>query len=394
MDIETITTYCQKFIKIPGETGLEKDAADFLKNIMEELDFDEVSVDDWGNVIGTIEGNGSQNILLEGHLDTVGIGDPALWSVEPYAGVIRDGRLYGRGASDMRTALMTMVLAAAALIPERDSLKGNISVAGIVCEETFEGVAFGKVLDVVQPDLVILGEASELHLNIGQRGRAEIQVITFGKSAHSANPDAGINAVKQMMQLCPQIDKLSLGHDELLGPAILELTDIRSEPYPGKSVIPEKCIVTYDRRLLPGETEESVLQPIQDIIARLQEQDPAFKAEAKIVEAEERCYTDAIISGKRFFPAWKFPPDASFIQTAQQALKQSGLSGELSHYAFCTDGSQSAGIRGIPTLGFGPSRENLAHVVDEYVELEQLVQAYHGYIEMLRAILKGANVEN
>ena len=392
MNAETITNYCRQLVAIPGETGQEKDAADFLKSVMEELNFDEVFVDDWGNVIGTIKGKGSQNILLEGHLDTVGIGDPALWSVGPYDGVIRDGRLYGRGGSDMRAALMTMVLAAAALIPEKDSLKGNISVAGIVCEETFEGVAFGKVLDVVQPDLVILGEASELRLNIGQRGRAEIQVIASGKSAHSANPDAGINAVKQMMQLCRHIDKLSLGHDELLGPAILELTDIHSEPYPGKSVIPEKCVVTYDRRLLPGETEKSVLQPIWDIIARLQEQDPVFKAEAKIVEAEEQCYTDAIISGKRFFPAWKFSPDASFIQTAQNALKQSGLSGELSHYAFCTDGSQSAGVRGIPTIGFGPSRENLAHVVDEYVEVEQLVQAYRGYIEILRAMLKGADV--
>ncbi len=387
MNAETLTSYCQKFVKIPGATGQEKEAADFLKNVMEEFDFDEVWSDEWGNVIGKIIGNGLQNIVLEGHLDTVGIGDPALWSVGPYDGVVRDGRLYGRGTSDMRAALMTMVLAAAALIPEKETLTGNIIVAGIVCEETFEGVAFGKVLDAVRPDLVILGESSELRLNRGQRGRAEIQVITQGKSAHSANPAAGINAVKQMMLLCQQIEQLELPHDELLGPAILELTDIHSDPYPGKSVIPEKCVVTYDRRVLPGETEESVLRPIQDIIVRLQQQDRSFKAKAMIVEAEECCYTGAKIAGKRFFPAWKFPPDASFIQTARQALEKSGMKGEISHYAFCTDGSQSAGIRGIPTIGFGPSRENLAHVVDEYVETEQLVQAYRGYVEILRAVL-------
>ena len=387
MTPEILITYCQKFIKIPGETGQEKGAADFLKSVMEELKFDEVFVDEWGNVIGKINGNGSQNILLEGHLDTVGIGDPALWSVKPYGGAIRDGRLYGRGASDMRAALMAMVFAAAELIPEKTTLKGNIIVAGIVCEETFEGVALGKVLDAVQPELVIIGEASELHLNIGQRGRAEIQVTTYGKSAHSANPDAGINAVKQMMQLCESIEKLALAHDELLGPAILELTDIHSEPYPGKSVIPEKCVVTYDRRLLPEETEVSVLQPIQGIIAQLRQQDSSFKAEAKIVEAEERCYTGTAIAGKRFFPAWKFFSEAPFIQVAKQALEQGGLPSQLSHYAFCTDGSQSAGIRGIPTIGFGPSRENLAHVVDEYIELDQLVQAYRGYVEILREML-------
>ncbi len=388
MKPETLTEYCQKFIRIPGETGQEEDAADFLKSVMEELRFDEVVVDEWGNVIGKIYGNGSQNILLAGHLDTVGIGDPVSWSTEPYGGLIRDGRLYGRGTSDMRAALMAMVLAATELIPEKTTLKGNIIVAGTVCEETFEGVAFGKILDVICPNLVIVGEASGLHLNIGQRGRAEIQVVTYGKSAHSANPEAGVNAVKQMMQLCQHIERLALAHDELLGSAILELTDIRSEPYPGKSVIPEKCIVTYDRRLLPGETEESVLQPIQEVIVRLQQQEPLFKAEATIVEAEEDCYTGATIAGKRFFPAWKFSADAPFIQVAKRALEQGGLTNQLSHYAFCTDGSQSAGIRGIPTIGFGPSRENLAHVVDEYIELDQLVLAYQGYVKILREMLK------
>lgn len=206
MTRETLLTYCRDFVRIPGETGQEQPAALFLKATMEILGFDAVSIDEYGSVIGVIHGSGEQTIMLEGHLDTVGVTDASAWTIDPYGGLVRDGKLYGRGASDMRAALMTMTCAAAALLPEKARLQGNIVVTGVVCEETFEGIAFGKILDRIQPDLVILGEATELNLCIGQRGRAEIQIITQGKSAHSANPSEGVNAVTQMMRLCQWLE--------------------------------------------------------------------------------------------------------------------------------------------------------------------------------------------
>jgi acetylornithine deacetylase/succinyl-diaminopimelate desuccinylase-like protein len=287
----------------------------------------------------------------------------------------------------MRAALMTMTCAAVALIPEKAQLQGNIVVAGVVCEETFEGIAFGKILDRLEPDLVILGEATELNLCIGQRGRAEIRIITQGKSAHSANPAQGVNAVTQMMRLCQRLEHLNLPVDALLGPAILELTDIHSEPYPGKSVVPERCLATFDRRTLPGESAASVLQPLQEIIAQLHDENSIFQAKARIVAAQERCYTGQTLSGTRFFPAWKAATDALYVRNALRALEKTGLPAQCSHYSFCTDGSQSAGVRGIPTIGFGPSRETLAHVADEYIELEQIERAYQGYIALLRGLL-------
>lgn len=385
----SILTYCRDFVRIPGETGQEQQAALFLKAAMKALGFDEVAIDEYGSVIGVIHGHGEQTIMLEGHLDTVGITDASAWTVEPYGGLVRDGKLYGRGASDMRAALMSMTCAAADLISEKERLQGNIVVTGVVCEETFEGIAFGKILDRLQPHLVILGEATELKVCIGQRGRAEIQIITQGKSAHSANPSQGVNAAKQMMRLCQQLEQLKLPVDELLGPAILELTDIHSEPYPGKSIVPERCLATFDRRTLPGESEASVLQPIQEIIAQLHNEDSTFQAEVQVVAAEEQCYTGQMLSGTRFFPAWKASADAPYVRTALQALESAGFPAQCSHYSFCTDGSQSAGVRAIPTIGFGPSRESLAHVVDEYIELEQLERTYHGYIALLRGMLLG-----
>lgn len=381
---------CQTVIQHPSESGQEENAARFVKGVMEKLGYDEVWIDKLGNVLGRIKGNGSSVILFDGHIDTVGVNDADAWKYDPFKGEIDQGRIYGRGTSDMKCALMAMVYGAADLIPEKDKLNGDIVVAGIVCEEEFEGVAQSHVLDEIKPDLVIIGEASELNLKIGQRGRAEVVVVTHGRSAHSSNPQAGINAVKKMNRLLREIESMTLDTDDFLGPAIIEVTDIISEPYPGASVIPLKCRATLDRRTLPGETKETVLSPIRKIIKRLGENDPDFSAEVCLARAKQVCYTGTPIDAERFFPAWQFQVDETFIQQSLAALNSAGLSPEISHYSFCTNGSQSAGFRGIPTLGFGPSRENLAHVANEYVEIDQLEKARAGY----KALAAGALTYN
>ena len=379
---------CQELIRRPSESGHEEAVATYIKGVMERFGYDKVWIDELGSVVGVIDGGGSRTVLLQGHMDTVGVVDKTAWRFDPYAATVDDGRIYGRGASDMKCALMAMVYGAGALAAHDRRPPGTIAVAGVVCEEEFEGVAQGHVLDQVKPDIVIIGEASELKLNIGQRGRAEIVVKTFGKSAHSSNPSAGINAVKKMYPLLAALEEMPLPRDPFLGSAVMELTDIHSEPYPGASVIPALCRVTLDRRLLPGETEASVLAPIRDIIAALQEKDADFSAEVSLASAEKESYTGRTISATRFFPAWQFPHDAPFVIKAKAALVAAGLSGDLSHYKFCTDGSQSAGVRGIPTMGFGPSSESLAHVKDEYVSIAQLEKARKGYTSLIDALLE------
>jgi len=381
---------CQEMIRIPGESGKEERVASFLREMMEDAHYDQVWIDDWGNVIGKILGHGPFNLLLQGHMDTVSVEDKSSWQYPPYEGVIRNGNLYGRGSSDMKSALTAMVLAGAEFVSLKKELKGNLIVAGVVNEEIFEGVAQGKVLDQINPNLVILGESSDLKLCIGQRGRAEIQVTTYGKSAHSANPDEGINAVRNMLRLIIALENISLAQDDFLGRAILELTDIHSYPYPGRSVIPAKCLATFDRRLLPGETEYQVIKPIQKEIEKLSQKDSCFIADAHIVEAQGQCYTGKTFSAKRFFPGWSFGERETFIQVAKKALKKIGFSDLISHYAFCTDGSQSAGVRKIPTIGFGPSYEKLAHIRDEYIEIAQIKAAYQGYIALIKAFLMDA----
>lgn len=194
----------------------------------------------------------------------------ALWQHDPYGAELVDGKIYGRGTSDMKGSVAAMVMAAAGFAKARGhDFAGTVYVSCTVHEECFEGVSSRNITKLCHPDCVIVGEATSTTLKIGQRGRAEVVLETKGKSCHSSNPDEGVNAVYLMTELIQEIRKLSAPEHPVLGKGILELTDIVSSPYPGSSVVPEYCRATFDRRLLVGETERDVLQPLEALIARV-----------------------------------------------------------------------------------------------------------------------------
>jgi putative selenium metabolism hydrolase len=387
---EDIICLSKKLIALKSYSGQEQDAAGVLKAYMKEKKFDSITVDDYGNVIGTIKGKRSgKRLLFDGHIDTVPVGNEQDWKYKPFDPEIVEGKLYGRGSTDMKGAVAAFTAAAGFFASDNDrDFPGEIFIAGVVHEECFEGVAARKVSELVRPDFVIIGEASELNLNIGQRGRAEIVVETFGVPAHSANPEKGINAVYRMCKAVEAIRRLKPPEHPVLGKGIMELTDIKSNPYPGASVVPEYCRATYDRRLLVGETKESVLAPIKELLKQLSTEDPAFNAHVSFARGKETCYTGAVIEGERFFPGWIFDEKEPFIQEVCAELRSSGLSSRTGRYNFCTNGSHYAGEAGIPTLGMGPSRENLAHTIDEYVETSELFGAAESYYAIMKALLK------
>lgn len=382
--------YCQELIKCKSYSGQEDKVGARLAEAFKELGFDEVDVDQYGNVIGRIKGNRpGKAILFDGHIDTVPVPDASKWEYDPFSAIVANDRIYGRGASDMKGAVAAMLCAAGYFAQDVSrNFAGDIYVAGVVHEECFEGVASRSVSARVKPDYVVIGEASELNLKRGQRGRAEIVVETYGKPAHSANPQEGVNAVYKMTKLIDRIRGLKPGSQPVLGEGILELTDIKSSPYPGASVVPELCRVTYDRRLLVGETKESVLKPLLDIISELEKEDPEFKAKAYYAIGKENCYTGGAIDGERFFPGWLYDEQDEFVQAALAGLREVGLNPEIAHYSFCTNGSHYAGEAGIKTIGFGPSKENIAHTTNEYIETDQLFKAAEGYYAIIKSVLK------
>ena len=382
---------CRELIRRPSVSGEERAAAEFLRDTMADLGYPQVEIDRYGSVLGRIPGRRpGKTILLDGHIDTVPVEDPGLWAHDPFAGEVEGERLYGRGASDMKGGVAAMVLAAARFARDTGGdYAGTVCVSCSVQEERFEGVACREVARLARPDYVIIGEATSTTLKIGQRGRAEVTVEARGRSCHSSNPEKGINAVYHMAELIGELRRLPPPEHPLLGQGILELTDIISAPYPGASVVPGLCRATFDRRLLPGETAESVLGPIRAAIARVKERLPELEAAAELTKGSSVCWTGDTLAAERFFPAWVLPEDHRLVRAALAGLREAGIDAPLSHYAFCTNASSFCGELGIPTVGFGPSLESLAHVTDEYIEIGQLERACRGYQGILRALTAG-----
>ena len=385
---EQVIKVLQNLIQRRSYSGEEKEVAEYIKELCLEVGYDTVHIDKYGNVIGSVKGKyEGPKVLMDGHIDTVPV-DEEKWTTKPFAGDIADGKMYGRGTTDMKGAVCGMLLAGAYLAQDlKKEFAGEIFVTGVVHEECFEGVAAREISAYVKPDYVIIGEASQLNLKIGQRGRGEIVVETFGKPAHSANPEKGINSVYKMMKIVERIQQLPMTHHDVLGYGILELTDIKSSPYPGASVVPDYCRATYDRRLLVGETPESVIAPIQELLDEMMKEDETLKAKVSYAKGVEKCWTGNMIEGERFFPGWLFNEEDEYVQKAAAALKEIGQDPTITHYNFCTNGSHYAGEAGIKTIGYGPSRENLAHTIDEHIELDQLFKVTEGYYAILKAYL-------
>ena len=229
---EEVIALCQALIRRPGVSGREDGVVAELSRFFREKGFDDIFVDAYGSVTGIINGKRpGPTIVFDGHIDTVPVPDPSAWQHEPYGAERVDGRIYGRGASDMKGAVAAMACAAAGFAgaTKRD-FGGRLCVAGVVHEECFEGVAASLISERLKPDYVIIGEASECNLKIGQRGRAEITVETFGVPAHSANPEKGVNAVLLMMEAARSFARITPPEHPVLGKGVSVLTDIISTP--------------------------------------------------------------------------------------------------------------------------------------------------------------------
>lgn len=376
-----LTVFARSLIRTHSVTTGEKEVVEVLSAEMKRLGFDRVWVDDFGSLIGVVEGSQpGPAILLDGHCDTVEAHAPD-WSHDPWGGEVENGRLYGRGAADMKGSLAAMIHAVGNL--ERGKLRGRVAVSATVSEEVAEGGAFKAVVEALRPEFVVIGEATELNLNRGGRGRAEIQLKTIGRSAHSSSPQAGRCAVTDMIRVIQAVNDRPAPVDEVLGAGSIVLTDIISAPHPGYSVIPYRCDVTYDRRLLPADNRESLLEALNSLPGL-----DDIQYTAALAPLEERTYTGKLLQGEKFFPAWVFPETHPFVQSALRGLQSAGLNPQIGAYRFCTNAAYSAGVAGIPTVGFGIGREEDAHIVDESIVVADLLTAAMGYQGIIYSALE------
>ena len=381
LDTERLTRFAREIVRIPSLSGEEAQVAGRIEAEMKTLAFDSVWTDGVGNVIGVLEGaQPGPTILFDAHTDTVGVSPGVPWALDPYSGQVTGDSLHGRGAADMKGALAAMVYGVSAL--DKARLRGKAVVSASVMEEVLEGVALEKVIAQTGADFVVIGEASELQLVRGGRGRAEIHLTTTGRPSHSSAPQMGRNAVLDMMRVIAAVEELALEEHPQMGPAIFALTDIISEPYPGHSVIPSICRVTYDRRLLPGESAAKVLAEITQ-----RPELGGIRLDARVGLGEYTSYTGHRFRTEKFFPAWLAADDDPFVTGSLAALHGAGIEAGLNAYRFCTNAAFSAGVAGIPTVGFGPASEADAHIIDEKLSLEELIAAAQGYRAIGESIL-------
>ncbi|QEK11722.1 M20/M25/M40 family metallo-hydrolase [Crassaminicella thermophila] len=400
-----VVKFAQKLIKTPSISGEEGQLAELLLAEMEKLGYDEYFRDEQGNIVGIINGDEEgPTIMFNSHMDHVSPGDVANWEgYDPYGAEIDicevDNQdktekemvecIHGRAASDVKGGEAAQIYAGAVLLKLRElgyKFKGKFMFTGVVQEEPAEMVGMSYLIDKTLPekgltyDAMVSSEATSLKLYCGHRGRVEMLATVYGRTSHGSAPWLGINAIYKAMPLISKIkDELypNLPADEDLGQASLSLNIIECSPG-ALSIVPDRCMLSIDRRTIPGETAETAIKEIQGAIEELAALDPEFKADVIVKSALERSYTGVEINAKKDMSPWKTPRDHGFVKAAAQALEEIGQPVKYGYWDFGTDGSKTAGIDRKPTIGYSPMQEQYAHTPYDKVRTDYIEKAVAG----------------
>ncbi len=351
---------------------------------MREYGFDEVFVDPAGNAVGRFVRGDGPHVMLNGHVDTVPLGDESLWPHPPLSGVVEGGMLWGRGASDMKSSIACMVLAA------RDAadagFSGTLSVSGVVLEE-IGGLGARYLAESSDFDVVILGEPSSLKLKLGHRGAAGIEVRFPGAIAHAAKAELGENALVHAARYVTALGAMPLPTGGMLKGSSATPTRLETFPQGGTNVVPGGAMLYVDYRNMPGDE-------LDDVIERLK----AIRHDERItVEIPE--WTLTSVSGEVSYTSrraglpYLLDEGHYSVAAARRALAPllalHGRELDVGYWWFCTDAPHLAS-RGAAVLGFGPGAEELAHTTRECVPVESLAVARDAYRAMCLELLDPA----
>jgi acetylornithine deacetylase/succinyl-diaminopimelate desuccinylase-like protein len=238
-------------------------------------------------------------------------------------------------------------------------------------------------------DVVFLCEPTGLNVVLGQRGKVEISVKTKGRTAHSSIPEAGVNALEKMIPVLEYVfgcAKKKLKNHELFGNSSITVTNLVC--HPGTlSIIPDECEISIDRRYMPNQKIDDLIQEFETLFVKIREKDPEFQAAVcprKLVETSYTGYQKEVI---KYHPPWITDANHPFAVKTMAALKKVGQSPEISYWKFGTDGSMTAALLGIPTIGYSGTEEKYAHTPDEMVNIEMMVKSLEGYYAIIEEIL-------
>jgi len=378
MDISGCVEFLQKLIRLPSLPGREGPLAELVAEEMRRLDYDEVGVDEAGNVIGLVRGSGKgRPVMLNTHLDHVDPGDPVQWEYPPYGGVLAQSRVWGRGAVDIKGPLAAQVHAVGQLVGEGKRPGTDVYVTAVVQEEV--GGAGARFLASHCPRaIVVVGEPSGNQLRIGHRGRLELRLRASGRSVHASVPELGVNPLEVVSRFILGLHRIEFRHDPILGGSTCAPTLIGTDQS-SPNVIPREAWVTIDWRNVPGESCDVVKRRLSHLAeeCRIEGSQVAVEAEDGILTT----YTGLGLPQGTGHPPFSRSETAPDVAAARGILRDHiGLETPPGIWRFATDGGHfhEAGLR---VLGFGPGDDKLAHTCRESIGLAELeigINAYQG----------------
>ena len=370
-DRDRCVEFLQQLIRTESPPGGEEEVAGLVRDEMEDLGYDEVRVDDAGNVLGLVAGRGeAPAVTFNTHLDHVDAGDPQAWEHPPFGGEVHDGRVWGRGAADIKGPLAAQVHGAGRLAGG-DPPAGDVWVTATVQEEV-GGLGARHLADRRDLGLVVVGEPSQNELRRGHRGRVELQVRVRGRSAHASAPERGANPLRVMGRFLTDLETLDHPVSPDLGPSTLVPTRLSTDQE-STNVIPGEARLTLDCRTVPGQSAESVRERLEPLLERSLVL--GTEGEVAIPRFDRVSYTGMRMTMPADNPAFVLPADHPAVRSAVETLAPH-FDGDVpvDLWTFATDGGHFARA-GATVIGLGPGEESLAHTVEESIAVEELERA-------------------
>ena len=378
---EEITNLAQELIKIPSdETAGEKEVCEYLESYLKSLGMKvllQKVLPNRPNIIAEVIGDEvGKSIMFNGHVDTVPVGDIKKWSMDPYSAIIKDNKLFGRGSTDMKGAIASMIIAMKFIMNNVEKFNGKIIFTGVMAEET-TGLGTQKIVEEnIKADMAVVGEPSDEKIYRAHKGTMWFNLSTYGKLEHSSESNSeSNNAIINMMKLIMEINEISKEletiENNLVGhPSInIGLIDGGTK----QNMIADSCRISIDRRTLPEEKTDEILDKLRIRLDGLRSLDDRLTFDLEIDTIRE---------------AVEVAESEQIVQEVKNALnKVINKNPTISGMKATTDMSILVNQGNIPSVIYGPGFIKQAHTVDEFIEVKRLVESSHVYTEILLNVL-------
>lgn len=378
---EEIVEFLRALVRIPSVTGEEAEVGRFVEKTLRKMGLPvELLEAERGrpNVLATWDSGASgPTLLLNDHLDIIPPGPLEFWTHPPFAADIADGRVYGRGTIDTKSGLTTLIMATEALRRSGIAFRGKLSLA-CVCDEEVGGklgIQHIAKLGRLRADMAVVAEPTTMQIEIATKGRMNIRVATRGVATHGARPWFGHNAIDDMAHVITELgwlyEKLKQRRHPLLGHPTLNVGLVQGGTVP--NMVPNKCIIEIDRRLIPGETQEQAMAEIREVLARVKSSRPSFDASAEQL---------------LWWPGYAIEETEPIVQIACRAYeKVVGVRPRVAGKDAGTDASWINTLAGIPVVMFSPGDGMKAMNADENVGIDDLITATKVIAQIIHDVL-------